>query len=182
MQTDPHGPLAGVRVLDTSRVLAGPYCGQVLADLGADVIKVERPGQGDDTRAWGPPFVGSTSAYFLSCNRGKRGIALDLARPEGLQLFHGLARQSDVVLENFKASSADKLGLSPAKLLAVNPRLIVCSISGFGRSGPWSDLPGYDYTVQALSGLMATTGPVEGPPCKVSVAVTDILIAHRQPG
>lgn len=177
MQTDPHGPLAGVRVLDASRVLAGPFCGQQLGDLGAEVIKVERPGSGDDTRAWGPPFAGPTSAYFLSCNRNKRGITLDLGKPEGIQLFHELACKSDVLLENFKASSADKLGISPAKLLALNPRLIVCSISGFGRTGPWSDLPGYDYTVQALSGLMASTGPIEGPPCKVSVAITDILIA-----
>src|SRR5262245_54249730 len=176
MPTDPHGPLAGVRVLDASRVLAGPYCGQVLGDLGADVIKVERPGSGDDTRAWGPPFAGPTSAYFLSCNRNKRGITLDLARPEGIQLLQELTRKCDVLLENFKASSADKLGFSPEKLLSLNPRLIICSITGFGRTGPWSDLPGYDYTVQALSGLMESTGPVEGPPSKVSVAITDILI------
>lgn len=175
MTNDPHGPLAGVRVLDASRVLAGPLCGQLLGDLGADVIKLERPGAGDDTRGWGPPFVGDFSAYFLSCNRNKRGIALDLSRPDGLGLFHDLARHSDIVLENFRAASADKLGLSPAKLLAVNPRLIVCSISGFGRTGPLSDLPGYDFAVQGMSGLMSITGPVEGPPCKVGVAVTDVL-------
>src|SRR5262245_45791635 len=175
MPTDPHGPLADVRVLDASRVLAGPLCGQILGDLGAEVLKVERPGGGDDTRAWGPPFADGLSAYFLSCNRNKRGLALDLSRPEGLRLFHELVRRSDILLENFRAASADKLGLSPAKLLAVNPRLIVCSISGFGRTGPLSELPGYDFAVQALSGLMSITGPVEGPPFKVGVAATDVL-------
>jgi crotonobetainyl-CoA:carnitine CoA-transferase CaiB-like acyl-CoA transferase len=175
MRTDPNGPLAGVRVLDASRVLAGPFCGQLLGDLGAEVLKVERPGQGDETRTWGPPFVGPLSAYYLSCNRNKRGLTLDLSQPEGLQLFYDLARQSDILLENFRPASGDKLGLSPAKLLAVNPRLIVCSISGFGRTGPWSDLPGYDFAIQGLSGLMSITGPAEGPPCKVGVAVTDVL-------
>jgi crotonobetainyl-CoA:carnitine CoA-transferase CaiB-like acyl-CoA transferase len=168
-------PLAGIRVLDASRVLAGPYCGQVLADLGAEVIKVERPGQGDETRAWGPPFAGELSAYFLSCNRGKKALTLDLARPEGLELFGRLVRQSDVLLENFRSASAAKLGLNPDRLLTQNPRLIVCSISGFGRTGPWSDVPGYDFAIQGLSGLMSITGPVEGPPCKVGVAVTDVL-------
>jgi crotonobetainyl-CoA:carnitine CoA-transferase CaiB-like acyl-CoA transferase len=175
MQTDPHGPLAGVRVLDASRVLAAPLCAQVLGDLGADVIKVERPGSGDETRAWGPPFLGSLSAYYLSCNRNKRAITLDLGQPEGLRLFQDLLRRSDVLLENFKAASADRLGLSPEKLLAVNPRLIVCSISGFGRTGPLRALPGYDFAIQSLSGLMSITGPVEGPPCKVGVAVADVL-------
>src|SRR5437667_9290377 len=112
MPTDPQPPLAGVRVLDVSRVLAGPFCGQVLGDLGAEVIKLERPGQGDETRAWGPPFAGDLSAYFLSCNRGKKALTLDLARPEGLELFGQLLRQSDVLLENFRSASADKLGLS----------------------------------------------------------------------
>jgi crotonobetainyl-CoA:carnitine CoA-transferase CaiB-like acyl-CoA transferase len=175
MQTDPHPPLAGVRVVDASRVLAGPYCGQVLGDLGADVIKVERPGSGDETRAWGPPFAGPLSAYYLSCNRNKRAITLDLAADDGIRRFHDLVRGSDVVIENFRATSADRLGLSPEKLLAVNRRLILCSISGFGRTGPWSDLPGYDFAVQALSGLMSITGPPPGPPCKVGVAVTDVL-------
>jgi crotonobetainyl-CoA:carnitine CoA-transferase CaiB-like acyl-CoA transferase len=175
MQTDPHGPLHGVRVLDASRVLAGPLCGQILGDLGAEVLKVERPGSGDDTRAWGPPFAGTLSAYYLSCNRNKRGLTLDLGQPDGIRIFQDLARQSDILLENFKASSADKLGLSPAKLHAVNPRLIVCSISGFGRTGPMSDLPGYDFAVQALSGLMDITGPVEGPPFKVGVAAADVV-------
>src|SRR5436305_1770297 len=130
------GPLAGLRVLDASRVLAGPFCGQVLGDLGAEVIKVERPGSGDETRAWGPPFLGSLSAYYLSCNRNKKGLTLDLSRPEGVQLFQELARQSDIVLENFRPASAARLGVAPEQLLALNPRLIVCSISGFGRTGP----------------------------------------------
>ncbi len=175
MQTDPHGPLAGVRVLDASRVLAGPLCGQVLGDLGAEVIKIERPGSGDETRGWGPPFAGDLSAYYLSCNRNKRGLALDLAQAEGLQLFLALVERSDILLENFRAGSADKLGLSPPQLHARNPRLTICSISGFGRTGSWSDLPGYDFAIQGLSGLMSITGPVEGPPCKVGVAVTDVL-------
>jgi crotonobetainyl-CoA:carnitine CoA-transferase CaiB-like acyl-CoA transferase len=168
-------PLANLRVLDASRVLAGPLCGQMLGDLGAEVIKVERPGSGDETRGWGPPFVGDLSAYYLSCNRNKKAVTLDLGQPEGLQLFYDLARRSDVLLENFRAASADKLGISPQKLHAQNPRLIVCSISGFGRTGPWSDLPGYDFAIQALSGMMSITGPVEGPPSKVGVAVTDVL-------
>src|SRR5438132_4451791 len=115
-------PLAGVRVLDASRVLAGPFCAQVLGDLGAEVIKVERPGTGDETRGWGPPFAGDYSAYYLSCNRNKKAVTLDLSQPAGLQLFYELAKKSDVLLENFRAASADKLGLSPVKLLAQNPR------------------------------------------------------------
>jgi crotonobetainyl-CoA:carnitine CoA-transferase CaiB-like acyl-CoA transferase len=147
----------------------------VLGDLGAEVIKIERPGSGDETRGWGPPFLGPYSAYYLSCNRNKRGITLDLSHPDGQGLFYELLRKSDVVLENFRADSADRLGLSPAKLLEVQPRLVVCSISGFGRTGPWKEAPGYDFAIQALSGLMSITGPVEGPPCKVGVAVTDVL-------
>jgi crotonobetainyl-CoA:carnitine CoA-transferase CaiB-like acyl-CoA transferase len=175
MADDGRGPLAGVRVLDASRVLAGPFCGQLLGDLGAEVLKIERPGTGDETRAWGPPFAGGYSAYYLSCNRNKRGLTLDLARPEGIHIFHELVKRGDVLLENFRAGSADRLGLSPEKLLAVNPRLIVCSISGFGRTGPLRDLPGYDFAIQALSGLMSITGPVDGPPCKTGVAITDVL-------
>lgn len=183
MAADESSPLAGLRVLDASRVLAGPFCGQVLGDLGAEVLKIERPGAGDETRGWGPPFVPfpvgaatvDLSAYYLSCNRNKRGLTLDLAHPEGVRIFQALARRSDVVLENFRAASAAKLGLSPPELLAVNPQLIVCSISGFGRTGPWSDLPGYDFAVQALSGFMSITGPADGEPCKVGVAVTDVL-------
>jgi crotonobetainyl-CoA:carnitine CoA-transferase CaiB-like acyl-CoA transferase len=170
------GPLTGLRVLDASRVLAGPFCGQALGDLGAEVLKIERPGAGDETRGWGPPFAADgLSAYYLSCNRNKRGLTLDLAHPEGVRLFHELAKRSDVVLENFRAASAAKLGLTPDALLAVNPRLVVCSISGFGRTGPWSELPGYDFAIQALSGLMSITGPPDGPPYKVGVAVADVL-------
>jgi crotonobetainyl-CoA:carnitine CoA-transferase CaiB-like acyl-CoA transferase len=175
MKTDAQGPLSAIRVLDASRVLAGPFCGQILGDLGADVLKLERPGSGDETRGWGPPFVGDLSAYFLSCNRNKRAFTLNLATPEGVGLFHQLIARCDILLENFKSSSADRLGLSPEKLLAVNPRLIVCSISGFGRTGPMRDIPGYDFAIQALSGMMSITGSADGPPCKVGVAVTDIL-------
>jgi crotonobetainyl-CoA:carnitine CoA-transferase CaiB-like acyl-CoA transferase len=175
MEIDPHGPLAGVRVLDVSRVLAGPFCGQILGDLGAEVIKVERPGNGDETRAWGPPFAGSLSAYYLSCNRNKHAITLDLARPEGRHLLLRLAEKSDILLENFLPASAGKLGLLPEHLHAVNPRLVICSISGFGRSGPLANAPGYDFAIQALSGLMAITGPAEGPPCKVGVAIADVV-------
>jgi crotonobetainyl-CoA:carnitine CoA-transferase CaiB-like acyl-CoA transferase len=175
MVTDPHGPLHGVRVLDASRVLAGPFGGQLMGDLGAEVIKIERPGSGDETRTWGPPFVGDLSAYFVSCNRNKRSIALDLGKPQGLELFYRLVEKCDILLENFRAASADKLGLAPEKLLARNPRLIVCSISGYGRTGPMSDVPGYDFAIQGLSGLMSITGPAEGPPSKVGVAVSDVL-------
>jgi crotonobetainyl-CoA:carnitine CoA-transferase CaiB-like acyl-CoA transferase len=171
----PTAPLHGIRVLDASRVLAGPFCGQLLGDLGADVLKVERPGEGDETRGWGPPFVGELSAYFLSCNRNKRSLTLDLAKPEGARVFGELVRRSDVVLENFRPDSAAKLGLTPRQLLEWNPRLVVCSISGFGRSGPLAEAPGYDFAIQALSGLMSITGPVEGPPYKVGVAVTDVI-------
>ncbi|MHB1421842.1 MAG: CaiB/BaiF CoA transferase family protein [Gemmataceae bacterium] len=175
MTIEGQGPLAGIRVLDASRVLAGPFCGQILGDLGAEVLKIERPGSGDETREWGPPFAGAFSAYFLSCNRNKRGLTLDLAHPEGQRLFHQLAQRSDVLLENFRADSAERLGLSPAQLLAEHPRLIICSISGFGRTSSQRDAPGYDFAIQALSGLMSITGPVNGPPCKVGVAVTDVL-------
>src|SRR6478752_7602085 len=171
-----HTPLAGLRVLDASRVLAGPFCGQLLADLGADVIKVERPGAGDDTRAWGPPFFGDQmSAYYLCANRGKRAVALDLAKPEGLQLLHDLLDKSDVLIENFRSDTAQKLGLSPTELLARHPRIVACSITGFGHTGPLKNEPGYDLAIQALSGLMSVTGPTEGPPSKVGVAMADIL-------
>ena len=172
---DADPPLAGVRVLDAARVLAGPFCGQLLADLGADVIKLERPGTGDDTRGWGPPFLGPLSAYFLSCNRNKRSVTLDVQHPDGNKVFHDLLAKCDVLIENFRTDSAEKLGLTPEKLLARHPKLVVCSISGFGRTGPLRDAPGYDFAVQAMSGLMSITGPAEGPPCKVGVAVADIL-------
>lgn len=171
-------PLSGVRVLDAARVLAGPFCGQLLADLGADVIKLERPGQGDDTRGWGPPYVAGfpdLSAYFLSCNRGKRSLTLDIGTPDGSEIFHRLLAKCDVLIENFRTDSAEKLGLSPQTLLAKHPRLVACSISGFGRTGPLADAPGYDFAIQALSGLMSITGPPDGPPYKVGVAVADVL-------
>jgi crotonobetainyl-CoA:carnitine CoA-transferase CaiB-like acyl-CoA transferase len=169
------GPLAGVRVLEAARVLAGPFCGQVLADLGATVTKLERPGTGDDTRAWGPPFLGALSAYFLSCNRNKRSLTLDIQHPAGAAVLEQLLAASDVLVENFRTDSLPKLGLTPAAVLARHPRLVVCSISGYGRTGPMADAPGYDFAVQALSGLMAITGPAAGPPAKVGVAVVDVL-------
>jgi len=172
---DEAAPLAGVRVLDAARVLAGPFCGQLLADLGAEVIKLERPGQGDDTRGWGPPFLGQLSAYFLSCNRSKRSLTLDIARAQGKEILHQLLDKSDVLIENFRSDSAAKLGLEPDELLDRHPRLVICSISGFGRSGPMKDEPGYDFAIQAMSGLMNITGPPDGPPCKVGVAVADVL-------
>ena len=176
MLTDPQSPLAGVRVLDASRVLAGPFCGMILGDLGAEVIKVERPNTaGDETRTWGPPFEGDFSAYYLSCNRNKKAITLDLSHPEGRRVFLSLANRCDILLENFLPNSAAKLGLTTETLHRANPRLIICSISGFGRTGPMRDVPGYDFAVQALSGLMGITGPVEGPPCKVGVAITDVV-------
>lgn len=168
--------LAGVRILDASRILAGPFAGQLLGDLAAEVIKLERPGAGDDTRTWGPPFVDErTSAYYLSCNRNKRGLTLDLGHPEGQKLLHRLLPRFDAVLENLLPSSAAKLGLTPAQLWAVEPRLIVCSISGFGRSGPLADQAGYDLAIQAMSGLMSITGQPGGEPTKVGVAVADVL-------
>ncbi len=171
----PPPPLHGVRVLEAARVLAGPFCGQLLADLGADVVKLERPGGGDDTRAWGPPFRGDLSAYFLSCNRNKRSVTLDIRHPAGAAVLDTLLAQSDVLLENFRTDSLPKLKLTPAALLARHPRLVVCSVSGFGRTGPLADAPGYDFAVQALSGLMGVTGPPGGPPVKVGVAVVDVL-------
>ncbi len=175
MKVDTDGPLHGVRVLDASRVLAGPFCGMILGDLGAEVIKIERPGSGDETRAWGPPFWQDLSAYYLSCNRNKKAITLDLARPEGRGILVALARHSDILLENFLPKSAEKLGLTAKALHAVNPRLVICSITGFGHTGPLSAAPGYDFALQAMSGLMSITGPVEGPPYKVGVAIADVV-------
>lgn len=170
-------PLAGLRVLDLSRVLAGPLCCQFLADLGADVVKVERPGSGDDTRQWGPPFVGDNgpSAYYLSCNRNKRSLALDLESPKSREVLDHLIRAADVLVENFLPKDLEKFGLTPDRLLALNPKLVSCSISGYGRTGPMADLPGYDLVIQATSGLMSITGEPEGAPMKVGVAITDII-------
>jgi crotonobetainyl-CoA:carnitine CoA-transferase CaiB-like acyl-CoA transferase len=168
-------PLRGVRVVDAARVLAGPFCGQLLADLGADVVKVERPGTGDDTRGWGPPYDGDLSAYFISCNRGKRSVTLDLADPAGNEAFHKLLSVADVLIENFRTDSLPKLGLTADQLRDRHPRLVACSISGFGRTGPRQDEPGYDFAIQAMTGLMHITGPPDGAPHKVGVAVADIL-------
>mgnify|MGYP002632955847 CR=1 FL=1 len=167
--------LDGVRVLDLTRILSGPYCTQILADHGAEVIKVERPGSGDDTRRFGPPFVGEDAAYFLSINRNKKSVCIDLKIPEGAELVRELARRSDVVVQNFRPGAAERLGLGPDDLRAVNPRLVYCSISGFGQSGPWSDKPGYDLAVQGLSGVMSITGVPDGPPTKVGTSIADIV-------
>jgi len=160
-----------LRVLDLSRVLAGPYCTMLLADLGADVIKVERPGEGDETRTWGPPYAAGEAAYFLAVNRGKRSVALDLTRPGAHEVARRLAVDADVVVENFRRGTGDRLGVGYAQLAEENPDLVYCSISGFG-----DDRPGYDFVLQAESGLMAITGT--GEPVKVGVAVVDVLAGY----
>ena len=179
-------PLAGVRVLDLSRVLAGPWCSQTLADLGADVTKVERPGSGDDTRAWGPPYLKDTAgadtteaAYYLATNRNKRSITIDIAQPQGQALVRQMAASSDVFIENFKVGDMARYGLDAASLLALNPRLVYCSITGFGQDGPYRERAGYDYAIQAMGGLMSVTGERDdrpgGGPQKVGVAVADLF-------
>lgn len=168
-------PLAGLRVLDLSRVLAGPWCTMVLADLGAEVIKVENPRGGDDTRHWGPPYAGGESAYYLSANRNKQSIAIDLATPDGQALVRALAAKSDVLVENYKQGGLQRFGLDYATLALLNPALIYCSISGYGRASPIAERPGYDYVIQAEGGLMAVTGPEDGEPMKVGVAVADLF-------
>jgi crotonobetainyl-CoA:carnitine CoA-transferase CaiB-like acyl-CoA transferase len=170
-----HVPLAGVRVADLSRVLAGPYCTMVLADLGADVVKVERPEGGDETRSWGPPFAGGEAAYYLSVNRGKRSCALDLSQPEGRALALELCARADIVVENFKVGGADRLGVGYDQVRERNPRVVYCSITGFGSERAPPGRPGYDFVAQAESGLMSITGPEEGPPYKVGVALVDVL-------
>lgn len=175
--------LQGVRVLDLSRVLAGPWAGQLLADYGADVIKVERPGAGDDTRGWGPPWWGEgderQAAYYLCCNRGKRSIAIDIATAEGAALVRQLAAEADVVLENYKVGQLAKYGLDYAALSALNPRLVYCSVTGYGQDGPYAQAAGYDFAIQATGGLMSITGEKDGTPGsepqKVGVAVTDLF-------
>lgn len=180
------GALSHLRVLDLSRVLAGPWSGQILADLGADVIKVERPGSGDDTRAWGPPFLKdaagentSEAAYYLSANRNKRSVTIDFTQPEGQRLVRELAAKSDVVIENFKVGGLAGYGLDYESLKAMNPKLVYCSITGFGQTGPYAKRAGYDFMIQGLGGLMSLTGRPEGEdgagPVKVGVALTDIL-------
>ncbi len=197
------GALSHLRVLDLSRVLAGPWAGQILADLGAEVIKVERPGNGDDTRAWGPPFLKDAygestgeAAYYLSANRNKQSVTIDFTKPEGQRLVRDLAAKSDILIENFKVGGLEAYGLDYASLKALNPELIYCSITGFGQTGPYAKRAGYDFMVQGLGGLMSLTGRPEGDegagPVKVGVALTDILtglystvailaaLAHRQ--
>lgn len=180
------GALSHLRVLDLSRVLAGPWSGQILADLGADVIKVERPGSGDDTRSWGPPFLKdvegedtSEAAYYLSANRNKRSVTIDFTQPEGQRLVRELAAKCDIVIENFKVGGLAAYGLDYQSLKAINPQLIYCSITGFGQTGPYAKRAGYDFMIQGLGGLMSLTGRPEGEegagPVKVGVALTDIL-------
>jgi crotonobetainyl-CoA:carnitine CoA-transferase CaiB-like acyl-CoA transferase len=167
-------PLEGLRVLDLSRVLSGPYCTMILGDFGAEVIKVEEPRLGDETRGWLPPAVGDQAAYFLSVNRNKRSITLDLKSPEGLKVVHELARNADVVVENFRPGTAARLGVGYQDLSALNPRLIYLSISGFGQTGPYKHKPGYDAIAQAMGGLMNATGYPDLPPVRFGVAVADI--------
>jgi crotonobetainyl-CoA:carnitine CoA-transferase CaiB-like acyl-CoA transferase len=167
-------PLKGVRVLDLTRVLAGPYCAMLLGDMGAEVIKVEEPGKGDDTRGW-PPFAGGESTYFMSVNRNKKSITLNLKAPEGREILKKLAKRSDVVLENFRTGTMEKLGLGYATLARLNPRLVYCAISGFGESGPESHRGGYDLIVQAESGVMDLTGFPDGPPVKVGNSIADLV-------
>ncbi|WP_455374287.1 CaiB/BaiF CoA transferase family protein [Limibacillus halophilus] len=177
-------PLEGLRVLDLSRILAGPWATQILADLGAEVIKVERPGTGDDTRSWGPPFAegeggASEAAYFLSANRGKKSLALDMKSAEGQALLRRLAEKSDVVIENFKRGDLKRYGLDYESLCALNPKLVYCSLTGFGQTGPYADKAGYDFMIQGVAGLMSVTGLPDGVPgggpVKVGVALSDVL-------
>lgn len=173
----PTGPLQGIKVLDLSRVLAGPWCTQMLGDLGAEVIKLEQPGQGDDTRKWGPPFLedGSRdSAYYLCANRNKRSIAIDIAKPEGADLIRALVRDADIVIENFRVGALAKYGLDYAVLSTIKPDLIFCSITGFGQTGPDRDKGGYDFLIQGMSGLMSVTGEAHGRPTKVGVPTVDL--------
>lgn len=181
-----EGPLKHIRVLDLSRVLAGPWATQTLADLGAEVVKIERPGVGDDTRAWGPPFLtdpegnpAADAAYFLSANRGKKSVTIDFTRPEGQELVRGLAAISDIVLENFKVDGLAQYGLDYESLKAVNPGIIYCSITGFGQTGPYRQRAGYDFLIQGMGGLMSVTGEPDhlagGGPVKVGVAIIDIF-------
>ena len=173
--------LQGIRILDLTRAMAGPFCTMMLGDLGADVIKVERPGRGDESRGWGPPFVGEAygpypgeSAYFLSANRNKRSITVNLKSQEGVQIVRQLAATSDALVENFRTGVLDSMGLGYEQLRSVNPDLVYCSISGYGRTGPYADRPGYDFVIQAEGGFMGITGPEEGPPFRVGVPIIDI--------
>jgi len=168
-------PLDGIRVVDLTRILAGPYCTQALADAGADVVKVEEPAKGDDTRGWGPPFVNGESAYFLSVNRGKRGITLNLKDPRGADLLWRLIERSDVLVENYRPGTLDRLGFSHEEVRRRRPSLVYASISGYGADGPWGGRPGYDAVVQGEGGLMSITGSPDGPPFKVGASLVDVL-------
>jgi crotonobetainyl-CoA:carnitine CoA-transferase CaiB-like acyl-CoA transferase len=174
-------PLAGIRVLELARILAGPWTGQLLADLGADVVKVERPGAGDDTREWGPPFVpaadGGTlgAGYFHATNRGKRSVEVALETPDGQEIVRKLAAHADILIENFKVGGLTKYGLDYASLSALNPRLIYCSVTGFGQDGPYKHRPGYDFMIQGMSGIMSLTGEPDGEPLKTAVAYADVF-------
>ena len=163
-----------VRVLDLTRALAGPYCTMMLGDCGADVVKIERPGTGDDTRGWAPPYIGDQSAYFLQINRNKRSMTLNLQHPEGKEIFLRLAKEADVVVENFTPGVMQRLDMGYETLKALNPRIVFCSISGFGQTGPYAAKPAYDQIMQSVSGLMSVTGEPDGPPVKTGIAVTDI--------
>ncbi len=169
------GPLSGLRVLDMSRVLAGPWCTQCLADLGAEVLKIEAPGEGDETRTWGPPSMGGVSAYFACANRAKQSLIVDLKSEAGRDMIRGLAAKADILVENFKGGTMERMGLSYDELTKINPRLIYCAISGYGRTGPNSERAGYDFVIQAETGLMSVTGFPDGAPTKVGVAVSDLF-------
>lgn len=175
MSAAPTPPLAGIRVLDLTRVLAGPYCTMFLGDLGAEVVKVEEPGVGDDTRLWGPPFAGGESAYFLCINRNKKSLSLNLKSSRGVGLLRELATRADVLVENFRPGTMERLGLGDENLRPLNSRLIYASLSGFGAGGPMKDWPGYDLIIQAWGGLMSITGTPDGEPVKVGVAIIDIV-------
>ena len=166
--------LEGIRVLDLTRALAGPYCTLMLGDYGADVIKIEIPGSGDDTRKWGPPFVGDESAYFLSINRNKRSLTLNFKEEKARDIFLKLVKDADVVVENFTPGVMDRFGLGYDALKEINPGIVVCSISGFGQTGPYRTRPAYDQIMQGISGLMSITGEHDGDPQKVGIAVADI--------
>ncbi len=168
------GPLDGVRVVDLSRILAGPYCTMLLGDLGADIVKIELPGVGDETRRWGPPFAEGESAYFLAVNRNKRSVTIDLRSEGGREVLRRLLATADVVIDNFRPGTLEEFGFGREEVLAAWPRIIGCSISAFGVSGPFRERPGFDFAIQAMGGIMSVTGPEEGPPSKVAVAIVDI--------
>jgi formyl-CoA transferase len=169
------GPLSGVRVLDLTRVVAGPYCSMFLGDLGAEVVKVEQPGAGDDTRGWGPPFAGGESAYYLCINRNKQSLTLDLKSQRAVELLRQLVKAADIIIENFRPGTMERLGLGERELREINPQLIYASLTGFGADGPMSNWPGYDLIVQAWGGLMSITGTPDGEPVKVGVAIIDLV-------